>query len=180
MLLAGVMQCYVIEEWVHHSVHYYKSQGSVLQVHENTTSYHHTSPGSKRGYGLTSGFWDIPFRTRFPDHVRQRLYRGPKKSGSDGRQNPPAASISIHQRTSRDRRYGVGVAFISVISIARKKILVTLVFSSWPTMIARPSCLSPILCVKKQNRTLLRLFVGISSAAFVILDPAAAFMRSSE
>jgi len=26
------------------------------------------------GYGLTSGFWDIPFKTRFPDTVRQRLY----------------------------------------------------------------------------------------------------------
>jgi hypothetical protein len=28
----------------------------------------------ERGFGFTSGIWDIVFKTRFPEHVRHRLY----------------------------------------------------------------------------------------------------------
>lgn len=98
MLLAGVVQCYVIEEWVHHSVHYYKFRDPYFKYMKKHHFYHHTSPGSKRGYGLTSGFWDIPFGTRFPDHVRRRLYGGRKRSGAGGSQTP-AEGLDINAPT---------------------------------------------------------------------------------
>ncbi len=40
--------------------------------------YHHTSQGMKRGFGTTSGLLDFVFGTRYPKHVRERLYGGAK------------------------------------------------------------------------------------------------------
>ena len=74
MLLAGVVQCYVIEEWVHQSVHFYNFRNPYFKYIRKHHIYHHTSSGMHRGYGFTSGVWDMVFKTRFPDHVRRRLY----------------------------------------------------------------------------------------------------------
>jgi hypothetical protein len=35
----------------------------------------------ERGYGITSGFWDVIFKTRFPDSVQARLSSRGKPSG---------------------------------------------------------------------------------------------------
>ena len=74
MLLAGLTQAYVIEEWIHHSVHFYNFRGRYFKYIKKHHFYHHTSPGSKLGYGLTNGFWDRVFRTSYPENVRERLY----------------------------------------------------------------------------------------------------------
>ena len=79
MLMAGVVQSYVIEEWIHHSVHYYNFRNPYFRYIRKHHIYHHTSSGMERGFGFTSGIWDIVFNTRFPEHVRQRLYGGSKK-----------------------------------------------------------------------------------------------------
>jgi len=73
MLLAGVVQCYVIEEWVHHSVHFYNFKNPYFRYIKAFHRYHHTKPGMELGFGLTSGIWDVVFRTRFPRPVRQAL-----------------------------------------------------------------------------------------------------------
>ncbi len=73
-LLAGVVQCYVIEEWVHHSVHFYNFRTPYFRYIRKHHLYHHTSSGMAKGFGFTSGIWDIILNTRFPAHVRQRLY----------------------------------------------------------------------------------------------------------
>src|SRR5437016_2365857 len=74
MVLAGAVQCYVIEEWVHHSVHYYNFRNPYFKYIRKHHIYHHTSSGMERGFGFTSAIWDVVFKTRFPAHVRQRLY----------------------------------------------------------------------------------------------------------
>ena len=74
VLLAGVVQCYVIEEWVHHSVHFYNFRSPYFRYIKRHHYYHHSPKGMEQGYGLTNGFWDIVFKTRYPAPVREALY----------------------------------------------------------------------------------------------------------
>src|ERR1043166_2666664 len=85
MLLAGVCQCYVTEEWIHHSVHYYNFRSPYWRYMKKHHLYHHTSQGMERGFGISSGFWDIVFNTRFPEATRQRLYGKGKAEASGAR-----------------------------------------------------------------------------------------------
>lgn len=74
MLLAGVVQSYVIEEWMHHSVHFYSFKNPYFQYLRRHHLYHHSPEGMNLGYGLTSGVWDVFFMTRYPVNVRKALY----------------------------------------------------------------------------------------------------------
>jgi len=78
MLLAGVTMSYVAEEWIHHSAHFYNFRNPYLRYIKKFHLYHHTSKGMERGFGLTSGIWDVVFKTRFPASVRQRLANAKK------------------------------------------------------------------------------------------------------
>jgi hypothetical protein len=74
MVLAGVVQCYVIEEWIHYSVHFTSLRNPYFRYIRKHHIYHHTSNGMKLGYGFTSAVWDVVYGTRFPEAVRRRLY----------------------------------------------------------------------------------------------------------
>lgn len=74
VILAGIFQCYVIEEWIHHSVHFYDFKNPYFRYIKRYHRYHHTVPGMEMGFGLTSGIWDLPFRTRYPEPVRHKLF----------------------------------------------------------------------------------------------------------
>jgi len=74
LLLAGVVQCYVLEEWAHHCMHYYHFQNRYFRHIKKSHLYHHTSKGMHRGYGITSAFWDVVCASRFPVEVRQHLF----------------------------------------------------------------------------------------------------------
>jgi sterol desaturase/sphingolipid hydroxylase (fatty acid hydroxylase superfamily) len=74
VLLAGVVQCYVLEEWIHHSVHFYDFRNRYFRYIKRYHRFHHTQPGMELGFGLTSGFWDVVFRTRYPRPVRYALF----------------------------------------------------------------------------------------------------------
>ena len=73
-VVAGIFQCYVIEEWIHHSVHFYHFKNRYFRYIKRYHRYHHTQPGMESGFGLTSGLWDVPFRTRYPRSVRHALF----------------------------------------------------------------------------------------------------------
>jgi sterol desaturase/sphingolipid hydroxylase (fatty acid hydroxylase superfamily) len=79
-LLAGVVEFYVVEEWVHHSCHFYNFRSAYFRYIKRHHFYHHSPRGMEKGYGLTNGFWDIVFETRFPDSIRRALYTRPKPS----------------------------------------------------------------------------------------------------
>jgi sterol desaturase/sphingolipid hydroxylase (fatty acid hydroxylase superfamily) len=74
VLLAGVVQSYVLEEWVHHSVHFYNFRSPYFRYLKRHHFYHHSPKGMEKGYGLTNGFWDIIFKTRYPVPVLNALY----------------------------------------------------------------------------------------------------------
>jgi len=84
---AGIMQSYVVEEWVHQSVHYlflYKLGGPYWRYINCHHCYHHSPGGSELAFGLTNEFWDIAFRTRVPERERRLMYglRSARRSGT--------------------------------------------------------------------------------------------------
>jgi len=78
LLLAGVVQCYVLEEWAHHCMHYYNFRNRYFRHIKKYHLYHHTTKGMHRGYGITSAFWDVVCFSRWPLEVRQHLF-APRK-----------------------------------------------------------------------------------------------------
>ena len=72
--LAGLVQAYVVEEWVHHSVHFYRFDNLYFRYIRAHHMYHHSQAGTELGYGLTSGMWDVVHDTRIPADVRASLY----------------------------------------------------------------------------------------------------------
>jgi len=80
--LAGFTQAYVVEEWVHHSVHFYHFDNLYFRYIKRHHLYHHSRVGAERGYGLTSGGWDVVYGTRFPADVRAALYESLRRSSS--------------------------------------------------------------------------------------------------
>jgi Fatty acid hydroxylase len=72
--LAGLLQAYVVEEWVHHSVHFLESDGLYFRYIKRHHLYHHSPKGMKIAFGLTNGFWDIVYDTRIPAEIRETLY----------------------------------------------------------------------------------------------------------
>jgi sterol desaturase/sphingolipid hydroxylase (fatty acid hydroxylase superfamily) len=75
VLVAGILQAYVAEEWVHHSVHFYNFRGRYFTYIKRHHLYHHSPRGSEVGFGLTNGIWDVLRDTRIPAEARARLYR---------------------------------------------------------------------------------------------------------
>ena len=89
MVVAGIMQAYIAEEWVHHSVHFCNFRGKYFRYIKRHHMFHHSPKGSEVGYGLTNGFWDIVFGTRIPAPIRRAMYgKRPASRPSKGR---PAA-----------------------------------------------------------------------------------------
>lgn len=74
LFFAGVIQAYVVEEWVHHSVHFCSFEGRYFQYIRRHHLYHHSPKGSNVGFGLTSGFWDVVLGTRIAEADRRTLY----------------------------------------------------------------------------------------------------------
>ena len=81
-LLAGLLQAYIVEEWVHHSVHFCQFKCFYFQYIKRHHLYHHSPKGSKIAFGLTNGFWDVVYQTRIPAPLRRVLY-APLHSGAE-------------------------------------------------------------------------------------------------
>jgi hypothetical protein len=73
VFVAGIVQAYIVEEWVHHSVHFCHFRNRYFRYIRKHHLYHH-SRGAQVAYGLTSGFWDLVFGTRIAGDVRRALY----------------------------------------------------------------------------------------------------------
>lgn len=74
VFLAGLLQAYIAEEWVHHSVHFCQFKGRYFQYIKRHHLYHHSPRGAGVGYGLSSGVWDVVWQTRIPEDERRLLY----------------------------------------------------------------------------------------------------------
>lgn len=84
-LLAGLTHAGIAEEWVHHSVHFYHFDNLYFRYIKRHHMFHHSPRGDKLGFGLTNGFWDIVYGTRFSADTRAALYAGLSH------RHPPAA-----------------------------------------------------------------------------------------
>jgi hypothetical protein len=79
VMLAGNVQGYIVTEWIHHCMHFYRFRDPYFRYVRRHHFYHHSPRGAGRGYGVTNGFWDIPFRSRYPAEVRWALHRRAKQ-----------------------------------------------------------------------------------------------------
>ena len=73
VLLAGVIQGYVSEEWLHYALHFSNSKFPLFRRVKKYHLYHHSPKGIDRGYGITTRLWDGVFDTQFPESVRRSL-----------------------------------------------------------------------------------------------------------
>jgi sterol desaturase/sphingolipid hydroxylase (fatty acid hydroxylase superfamily) len=80
-LLAGVVQSYVGEEWLHYFLHFGKSRIPLFRHLKRYHLYHHSPRGIKMGYGITSGVWDVVFHTGYPRPVRKLLFEKSRTAG---------------------------------------------------------------------------------------------------
>jgi sterol desaturase/sphingolipid hydroxylase (fatty acid hydroxylase superfamily) len=76
VFMAAVLQCYVIEEWIHYSVHFHQFRWRYFVYIRKHHLYHHSARGGKIAFGLSSGLWDRPLGTPIPPRDREVLYRG--------------------------------------------------------------------------------------------------------
>ena len=83
LTVAGIAQSYVVEEWVHYSVHFEQYKGRYFRYIKKHHLYHHSPRGVETGFGLTNGFWDIVFETRLPEEARALLYQGKRAPKSE-------------------------------------------------------------------------------------------------
>jgi sterol desaturase/sphingolipid hydroxylase (fatty acid hydroxylase superfamily) len=77
VFIAGLLQAYVLEEWIHQSVHFYDFRNRYFRYIRRHHLYHHSPRGMNAGYGLSNGVWDVVWGTRFPAEERQALHRRP-------------------------------------------------------------------------------------------------------
>ena len=79
VFVAGLLHAYIVEEWVHHSVHFYSFRGRYFRYIKRHHLYHHSPKGMNVAYGLSNGFWDIVYGTRISIPIRRALYE--RKAG---------------------------------------------------------------------------------------------------
>jgi hypothetical protein len=99
-LLAAFLLGYVIEEWVHLSVHFAGWRGRYFRYIRRHHMYHHGARGLDLAFGLTSDAWDRVYGTQ----VRVRADRG--------------AAFPCPRASRRGR---VGAAQLTLTSVARKR-----------------------------------------------------------
>jgi cyclopropane-fatty-acyl-phospholipid synthase len=79
VFVATILLAYVFEEWIHYSVHFHRLPGryfAYIRLHHH---YHHSRRGRDTAFGLSSGVWDLPLRTRIPVRDRDALYQRPRR-----------------------------------------------------------------------------------------------------
>ncbi len=75
VLVAALLESYVVEEWVHYSVHFHSFHGLYFDYIRRHHLYHHSPRGAEIAFGLSNGIWDVALGTRIPPADRQLLYR---------------------------------------------------------------------------------------------------------
>jgi sterol desaturase/sphingolipid hydroxylase (fatty acid hydroxylase superfamily) len=72
--VATILLSYVVEEWIHYAVHFHQLPGRYFSYIRKHHFYHHSRRGRDVAFGLSSGLWDVPLRTRVPSRDRAVLY----------------------------------------------------------------------------------------------------------
>ena len=75
LVLAVSVEGYIFEEWAHYTMHFCRIRNRYFRYVKRFHLYHHSAKGETLGYGMTNGFWDIIFGTRYPKPVREKLFK---------------------------------------------------------------------------------------------------------
>jgi hypothetical protein len=73
LFVATLFICFVVEEWVHHAIHFWNFKSRYFQYIRRRHLFHHSRHGVGLAYGITSGVWDVASGTRIPHEERQTL-----------------------------------------------------------------------------------------------------------
>lgn len=95
VFMATILQCYVVEEWIHYSVHFHHFRWRYFHYIRKHHLYHHGARGRDVAFGLSSGIWDAGLGTRIPSEDRKRLRRRPFRFGRPLRE-PSILSTGAH------------------------------------------------------------------------------------
>jgi hypothetical protein len=63
VFVATILLSYVVEEWIHYSVHFHRLPGRYFAYIRRHHLYHHGPRGREVAFGLSSGVWDVPLGT---------------------------------------------------------------------------------------------------------------------
>jgi Fatty acid hydroxylase superfamily len=66
VMLVGVAQSYVGEEWLHYALHFSNSRFPLFRRMKKYHLYHHSPQGIHKGFGITTRFWDGVVRYPIP------------------------------------------------------------------------------------------------------------------
>lgn len=91
IMLAAAVECYIFEEWAHYTMHFCRIKNRYFRYVKRFHLYHHSAKGETSGYGMTNGFWDIVFGTRYPKEVRSKLFQQSDPYVPAQGSNPPIA-----------------------------------------------------------------------------------------
>ena len=69
---AAIAASYVVEEWIHHAIHYCSFKQPLFLALRRHHSFHHAAPGTESNYGLSSPLWDVILGTRLRPSARGR------------------------------------------------------------------------------------------------------------
>jgi len=100
-LLAGVVESYVGEEWLHYFLHFGKSRNRYFRHLKRYHLYHHSPRGMEKGYGITSGIWDLVFHTQYPKPVRKSLFESSPNRIRVRKMTPAEASRLFRERFTK-------------------------------------------------------------------------------
>jgi len=73
VLLAGIVESYVVEEWLHYALQFSKSRVPFIRRMKKYHLYHCRLKDVDRAYTITARFRDGVFPTQFPETVRRPL-----------------------------------------------------------------------------------------------------------
>jgi cyclopropane-fatty-acyl-phospholipid synthase len=62
---AAIVASYVLEEWIHHAIHYCAFNHPAFRALKRHHFVHHAGPGTESNYGLSSPLWDVLLGTGF-------------------------------------------------------------------------------------------------------------------
>ena len=64
LFLSTMFFCYLLEEWLHHGMHFKNYKNPYFRYVRSHHLYHHSRHGAGLAYGITSGVWDVILATR--------------------------------------------------------------------------------------------------------------------
>jgi sterol desaturase/sphingolipid hydroxylase (fatty acid hydroxylase superfamily) len=113
VFVAALLQSYVIEEWVHYSVHFHTFKSRYFRYIRRHHWYHHSRGEIGEAFGLTSGLWDGILGTRIPPKPWPRAPRRRHAvAGDRDPHRPPDPSGAMGPEVDRPRR-ALGEAALS-------------------------------------------------------------------